>query len=118
MPFTDGSFKGRAGSKEYVSWQVRTKTGDPANLSNVESAVLAMINRKTRATKLFALSDVVQQFFITDEANGYVEFRPKEDDFPGAAQFMFCIKFIENGGKEFTVPRGKNYYYQLISNIE
>ncbi len=112
-----GNFKGRAVSKEYVTWRVMTEAGNPANLSDVVTAVLKMINKKTKASKLFALDDSPQQFFITDEEGGIVELRPLDTDFPGASAFTFFIKFVDSAGKEFTVPRDKNYYYQLIADI-
>lgn len=112
----EGNITIRAGSVEYVPWQVLNKNDEVVDISGATSAVLRLINIITGSTKTFSTNDSPQKFYITDVLTATVELRPDEDDFPSEASFYFYIDFVDSNGPH-SIPDDMNNTLQILAKI-
>lgn len=117
MPTVNGDVTQRAGSQDFIDWQLLQSDGSTAiDLTNATKATLRLKNTDTGDTKAFATDDVSPKFFITTAADGKVELRPATTDFASAGEWEFYVDYVDANGIH-SVPEHKNYTMRIIEKI-
>jgi hypothetical protein len=117
MSLVNGDVTIRAGSQDYITWQLLQEDGvSPVDLSTANEVALRLKNKKDKTTKSFSTIDVPQKFLLEDAENGKIQLRPAADDFPLAAQYDFYVDVIDSIGSH-PIPEDQNYKLKVIDKI-
>jgi hypothetical protein len=108
-----GSADIRAGTSDYKRWQLLEEDGVTVkDLTTVTSVTLRIQHVSTAVVTEYATDDVSPKLFVTDAANGTVQFRPG-GTLATVGEYRFHF-FITSAAGDHPIPEGYDYTLRVI----
>jgi len=106
----------RAGSQDYIEWQLLQEDGiTPISLVSATSVTLRFKHKVSDAVTEFKTTDNPQKLFIKDAADVEIQLRPAVADFTVVGSYKFHTIVVDGIGNH-PIPEGENYTLQVIDS--
>jgi hypothetical protein len=106
----------RAGSQDYIDWELLNEDETPISLTSAVELVFVMLRLSDKQKIEYSTKDSPQKFFVIDDDLGQVQLRPASDDFSSPDDYKIWVNVIDVVGSH-PVPEDKNEDLKVIGNF-